>query len=267
LFLFQSQKSLRSQNFFFYPDTHEKLKTNETKLRKLNITKDKFFSIIAHDLKNPFTVLISNSELLLMYLEKNNEEKNFNEAVALQAVAANRVSAAEAAIPVLEQAVVDATPVEPEKPVEPPVEPVEPPVVPLPLPPVVEPLPPIVEPVSPIPPKEPDITSIPLSEINPQELTEEEVTRKFPAYTRVVKLKFRPKVEDPADPFYQQIIETQCVLCGGREGLSLHHVVPSVIRKHLPDEHKNHSHGSHQNHLVLQGHSKIVKRHVHSNQL
>jgi hypothetical protein len=66
---------------------------------------------------------------------------------------------------------------------------------------------------------------------------------RFPQYSRVVKLNFKAKMEDKMDPFYQQIIETQCVVCGKRQGLTLHHVVPSVIRKWFPDEHKNHSHG------------------------
>jgi len=76
-----------------------------------------------------------------------------------------------------------------------------------------------------------------------EELTETERTEKFPRYSRVVRLKFKAKLEDKCDPFYHQIIETRCVVCGGKEGLTLHHVVPSVIRKWFPDEHKNHSHG------------------------
>ncbi len=66
---------------------------------------------------------------------------------------------------------------------------------------------------------------------------------KFPKYLRVVKLNFRAKLEDKLDPFYHQIIETQCVVCSKRDGLTLHHVVPSVVRKGFPEEHKNHSHG------------------------
>ena len=52
-----------------------KLKEVEDELQKLLITKDKFFSIIAHDLKNPFNSLIGLSQLLVHGFDRMSPEK------------------------------------------------------------------------------------------------------------------------------------------------------------------------------------------------
>ena len=53
----------------------EALKNSESQLKELNATKDKFFNIVAHDLKNPFTSLIGSSELLFRNIDKMDKEK------------------------------------------------------------------------------------------------------------------------------------------------------------------------------------------------
>jgi signal transduction histidine kinase len=55
-------------------DAKNELERSEKKLRELNATKDIFFSVIAHDLKNPLTIIMGFADLLANTWDKIREE-------------------------------------------------------------------------------------------------------------------------------------------------------------------------------------------------
>lgn len=54
----------------------EELELKKNQLEELNKMKDQFFSIIGHDLRNPFAVLLSSAEMLIRNLEKYDKDKS-----------------------------------------------------------------------------------------------------------------------------------------------------------------------------------------------
>lgn len=73
-FKVKTNRLLSAQNAMIR-ETNQKLKESERHLKHLNATKDKFFSIVAHDLKNPFTSLLSISDVMVQNYELADEEE------------------------------------------------------------------------------------------------------------------------------------------------------------------------------------------------
>jgi len=63
----EANQSPTDKNDEEFSTVYAKLKESERKLKDLNQNKDKFFSLIAHDLRSPFTALLGFSEYLARY--------------------------------------------------------------------------------------------------------------------------------------------------------------------------------------------------------
>ncbi len=70
----QYNKELVEENANQFVELNQQLEESQTRLEDLNASKDKFFSIISHDLRSPFTSIIGFSEVMLEDIDTLSKE-------------------------------------------------------------------------------------------------------------------------------------------------------------------------------------------------
>lgn len=62
-----------------------------------------------------------------------------------------------------------------------------------------------------------------------------------PMYKRIIQLNFKHAGEDASDETDIMPMHNQCVVCGRKDTLSLHHVVPYSVKRNYPLKYKEHT--------------------------